>query len=183
MLTAGGTVSGANIQLSFDDTSASGTNTTANDPLGITTHPNAGDNPSNLFGTQYCASDWVLRLQPITYSVTTANSADPQLMRTQSGTANLVADQVIGFRVGAAIWNDLTLTTGQTYNYNASTYGVDGYDFTLVRSVRVSMIGRATPGEGGVFNYQNGFDGGPYRILPAVVVVNPRNLTMDGTEQ
>jgi type II secretory pathway pseudopilin PulG len=181
-LTAAGTVSGSNVQLSFNATNSDGTNSTSNDPLGITTHANSGDNPSSLFGIQYCNADWVLRLQPITYSVSTATASDPQLMRTQNGTSNLIADQIIGFRVGAALWNDTHETDAQAYNYNASTFGT-GYDFTLVRSVRVSMIGRTTPGATGIFNFQNGFDGGPYQILPAVVVVNPRNLTMDGTQQ
>ena len=70
-----------------------------------------------------------LRLQPITYSVDTFNVAggstsNPKLVRAQRGLSNVVAEQVIGFRVGACLWNGLTTdTTNPKYNYSASTFG------------------------------------------------------------
>ena len=158
-------------------------NTAANDPLGITTHANVyADNGYAQWGNQFCNGDFLLRLQPTVYSVDTTSlgsPSNPKLIRTQSGTSNVIAEQIIGFRVGAALWNGIsTDTTNPRYNYNASTYGTSGYDFTLVRSVRVSIIGRTNLGATGLYNYQNDFDGGPYQILGAAIVVNPRNLSM-----
>jgi hypothetical protein len=40
------------------------------------------------------------------------------------------------------------------------------------------LIARTPLGATGLYNYQNGFDGGPYEILGAAIVVNPRNLSM-----
>jgi hypothetical protein len=190
-LTAAGSVSGSTIKLNFSSTNVDGTNSTTNDPLGITTHATTLDNGAAVFGVSFGASDWVLRLQPITYQVDTTNAANPVLERVQSGTTNVLAQQIIGFRIGAALWNhtsdtDSTFTDGTPYNYQACSYGTNGcaggtgtgYDFTLVRSIRVSVIGRTTPGATGIYNYQNSFDGGPYQVLGAAVVVNPRNLSM-----
>ena len=100
----------------------------------------------------------------------------------QSGTTNVLAQQIIGFRIGAALWNDTHNTDSQPYSYQASLFGT-GYDFTIVRSVRVSIIGRTAPGATGIYNYQNSFDGGPYQVLGAAVVVNPRNLSMADSTQ
>jgi hypothetical protein len=176
-LTAAGSVVAANVQLQFSSTNSDGTNTAANDPLAITSHTTLADNGAAVFGVSYGASDWILRLQPITYQVDVTNPANPVLDRIQSGTTNVLAQQIIGFRIGAALWNDTHNTDAQPYNYQASTYG-SGYDFTIVRAVRVSIIGRTTPGGTGIYNYQNSFDGGPYQVLGAAVVVNPRNLSM-----
>jgi prepilin-type N-terminal cleavage/methylation domain-containing protein len=158
-------------------------NTATTDPLNITTHANVySDNGYAQWGNQFCNNDFLLRLQPTVYSVDTTSlgsPSNPKLIRTQGGTSNIIAEQIIGFRVGAALWNGITTdTTNPKYNYNASTYGISGYDFTLVRSVRVSIIGRTNLGTTGLYNYQNAFDGGPYQILGAAIVVNPRNLSM-----
>jgi hypothetical protein len=74
-------------------------------------------------------------------------------------------DQVIGFKVGAAWWNNpLEATEGNfSYDYNSVDYG---NNFTLVRAVRVSIIGRTAP------------IAGQYQIRGSSIVVNPRNLTM-----
>lgn len=178
-LTAAGSVSSGAVKLVYSSTNSDGTNSTTNDPLGITTHSATVDNGAAVFGITYGNSDWILRLQPITYSVDTSTASNPKLDRTQSGTTNVLAQQIIGFRVGASLWNDAHNTDTQTYNYQASTWGT-GYDFTIVRAVRVSMIGRTTPatGDTGVYNYQNNFDGGPYQVIGAAVIVNPRNLSM-----
>jgi hypothetical protein len=111
----------------------------------------------------------------------------------------VVTDQVIGFKVGADLWNGrpvgATGTDIANYNYNGSTYcsdaiaGVDctaappsqydPYDFTLVRAVRVSLIGRMTPGSDQTLHAQflNGFDNGPYLVQQASTVVDLRNLS------
>lgn len=185
-LTAAGTVSGGAVTLSIHATNSDGSNNSTNDPLAITTDAVANvthDNGFSVYGTSFCNSDWILRLAPTTYSVdvtTLGSPSNPKLIRTQNGTSNVVAEQIIGFRVGAALWNGLTTdTTNPRYNYNASTYGTgSGYDYSLIRSVRVSIIGRTPLGATGIYNYQNSFDGGPYQILGAAIVVNPRNLSM-----
>ncbi len=189
-LTAAGSASGTTVTLHYNATSSlaqvtAGTplNTVANDPLGITTHTAYADNGAAVFSPgNYGNSDWILRLQPITYKVDVTNPANPVLERVQSGTTNVLAQQIIGFRIGASLWNDTHDTDAQPYNYQASTFGT-GYDFTIVRSIRVSVIGRTTPGATGIYNYQNSFDGGPYQVLGAAVVVNPRNLSMADSTQ
>jgi hypothetical protein len=87
--------------------------------------------------------------------------------------------------VGAAVWGipDTGITTSTTlYNFyaqNATTASPIGYNnnYSLVRSVRVSLIGRTAPNIADPF--RNTFDGGPYQVLGADVVVNPRNMTMN----
>ena len=99
-LTAGGSVSSGNILISINATNADGTNTATNDPLAITTHSNTTDNGGfSELGVQFCNADWVLRLQPTTYSVDLTNPNDPKLARTQNGVEAIVAEQIIGFRV------------------------------------------------------------------------------------
>ncbi len=203
-LTANGSASGSVVTLSFDTTNVDGTNNTTNDFLGITTNTGAADNTHTQLGTSFCNADWILRLQPITYKVNTSNSADPQLVRVRNGTTDVVADQVIGFRVGAALFSDShdtdlatsTLavtcagtadassepTTYYTYNYNACSYGAGNgasYDFSIIRSIRVSIIARTTPGAvGNAITFRNTFDSGPYQIQGLSVIINPRNLSM-----
>jgi prepilin-type N-terminal cleavage/methylation domain-containing protein len=181
-LTSGGTVSGSNIQLSFTSTSSAGINPkdTPGPPTGtgllLTT-----DALSTYLGATYNAgTDWVIRLAPVSYYVNVTNPNDPQLMRlVAGGTAAEVMDQVVLFKVGASLVNDGT----GNYYYNASdstaSYQKGGYnnDFTLVRSIRVSMMARTTPN--GSLAYRNQFDGGPYQVLGASVVINPRNLSMN----
>ncbi len=160
-----------------------------NDPLGMTI---TGVAPTGDLTDTFGQYDWVVRLSPITYCVNTANPADPQLMRVRwGGTASPLMDQVIGFKVGAALWNNAASTSTFQYNYDTSTYPIAN-EFNLIRSVRVSIIGRTqpnptnvgfarstpgTPGETGA--YQNPFDHGYYQIRGNSIVVNPRNLTMN----
>jgi len=128
----------------------------------------------SLTNTFY-GGDWVLRLLPIQYSVDVTNPSDPKLVRTQGGVPNVVMDQVIGFKVGAVWWNNsLTLDDFQ-YDYNSADYG---NNFTLVRAIRVSIIGRTPPSTDPTYTYTNPFDGGRYQIRGSSIVVNPRNLTM-----
>jgi len=138
-------------------------------------------------GDQYCGSDWIIKLAPITYQVNASNPNDPQLVRVQGGTTTVVMDQVIGFKIGATLWNSITDTVSPQYNYNASIYDVNNnspppydaaYLFSFVRSLRVSLIARTVPSSDPSFTFTNDFDGGRYQVQGASVVVNPRNLSM-----
>lgn len=179
VLTANGAVVGTNVQLTFTPTASNGTN--AIDPLGITS------NWFSKLGTSYATNDWAVKLNGVTYSVdTTTNASDPTLISQSFGDGVSapvqVADQVIGFKIGAALWNSATLTTG-SYIYTASQYTnagtSDPYDYTLIRSIRVSLIGRTTPSTDKLVTFRNGFDGGPYEIQGTSIVVNPRNMSMN----
>jgi type II secretory pathway pseudopilin PulG len=203
-LTANGSSAGSVVTLAFKTTNSDGTNSVANDFLGITTNTGSADNLHTQLGTSFCNADWILRLQPITYKVDATVSTDPKLVRVQGGTTNVIAEQVIGFRVGASLWNDShdtdlatstiaaacagssDSTSGSTtyysYNYNACSYGAGNgasYDFSIIRSIRVSIIGRTPPNSSGnAITYRNTFDSGPYQIQGLSVVINPRNLSM-----
>ncbi|MGD0222369.1 MAG: PilW family protein [Terriglobia bacterium] len=182
-LTANGTASGSNIALSYTSTSTAGINPKdapcppAGTGLCLTT-----DALPAYLGVNYYQSspttDWIIRLAPITYYVDTTNANDPKLMRQVSGgAATQVMDQIVSFKVGAALVND---TTGNYYyKASAANNASGGYnsDFTLVRSVRVSLLARTPPNA--TLSYRNQFDGGPYQVLGASVVVNPRNMSMN----
>jgi len=187
-LSSGGTASGSNIVLKFTSTSSTGVN-----PLDVPGPPGGAglelttNAPSTYLGINYNAGDWIIRLAPITYYVNYANYPngangpnDPQLMRQVKGSAAVpVIDQVVIFKVGASLVNDGT----GLYYYNASDPNTNhmngGYnnDFTLIRTIRVTMMARTVPN--GSLAYRNQFDGGPYQILGASVVINPRNLSMN----
>jgi hypothetical protein len=181
VLTKDGSVSGSKVQLQHNPTGADGTN--ASDPAFITVNPN------NKLGTTFCSTDWILKISPITYKVDTSTPSDPKLIREQpSGSANdvVVAEQLVGFKLGAIIWNSCTPACtsddGSTYNYDSSTYsnssGSQAYNFSLIRSVQMEVIARTNPNPDPTYVYRNGFDGGPYQIQSVSIVVNPRNLTM-----
>ena len=97
------------------------------------------------------------------------------LVRTQAGQTDVVTDQVVGFRIGVSLWNQLTATSSEAYNFDASTYG---FDYTLIRSVRLMLIGRTRPNFEASYRFRNDFDQGPYQIQPVSLVVNPRNLSL-----
>jgi hypothetical protein len=135
--------------------------------------------PAAELTDQFSQNDWVVRLLPITYTVNAnhvdgSNQSDPQLVRTQAGIPNVLMDQVIAFKVGAALWNNVTSTF--QYNYDAKTYSTP-YQYNLIRSVRASIIGRTEPNP--TNPYRNPFDQGPYQIRGNSVIVDPRNLTMN----
>jgi prepilin-type N-terminal cleavage/methylation domain-containing protein len=155
---------GLNVTLTTSATDALGQNPA--DPYGLT---NSTDTSIGELGTSFCpATDWAVELAaPITYTV---NAATNQLSRTQGATTDFVADNVIGFKVGAA-----TFTTGGSsagYNYVNTTYKADE-----IRSLRVSLIGRTNPSPDDP--YRNTFDGGAYKIEALSVIINPRNLSMN----
>lgn len=166
ILTSDGLITGGKVKLAHNPTALDGTNNITADPLALS---NTAD--SNKLGTQFCNTDWVLKISPITYSVDASDPTDPKLIRTQGGQPSVIADQIIGFKVGASVWNG---TTDNTYSFDAGSYN---HDWSLIRSVRVSMIGRTQNDMGNTF--RNSFDGGPYKIQSISVVINPRNLSMN----
>jgi prepilin-type N-terminal cleavage/methylation domain-containing protein len=181
ILTKDGSVSGSKVQLQHNPTGADGTN--SSDPAFIAVNPN------NKLGTTFCSADWILKISPITYKVDTSTPSNPKLVREQpSGSTNdvVVAEQMVGFKVGAITWNSCTPACtsddGSTYNYDSSSYVSGGvaqaYNFSLIRSVQLEVIARTNPNPDPSYVYRNGFDGGPYQIQSVSVVVNPRNLTM-----
>jgi len=180
-VTVGGT---AYVKLSHSSlTAANGTNVIADDPTGMSvTSPDQAS-------SQFCATDYLVRLIPVQYCVdTTTDPTNPTLRRINlvnqattpaCATGTGLANQNIGFKVGATV----TASTGgndlNVYNFNSSTYGAaggSGYDYTQIHSVMVSMIGRTTPNPDPSYLFRNTFDGGPYQIQGASVVVNPRNM-------
>jgi hypothetical protein len=136
-------------------------------------------------------------VSPISYYVDTSNPNDPQLIREQGGNKAAVMDQVIGFKVGAAIWNSINnngIWGTSYYFYDASKYNLSNpvnpatgyannpdspYLFSLIRAVRVSLIARTQPSTDPSFTFRNAFDNGPYIVQGASVVVSPRNLSMN----
>ncbi|HMD97407.1 MAG TPA: prepilin-type N-terminal cleavage/methylation domain-containing protein [Terriglobia bacterium] len=189
VLTQAAQVSGSYVQFTHNATDGFGINTAANDPLGISTGTDANGANKKLTSS-FCNADWIIKLAPITYAVNAGNPADPLLTRSQNGQTATVMEQVIGFKVGATIWNNGTnpndsITT--KYIYDASTYNVSNlspppydsaYNFTLVRSIRISLIGRTTPSTEPNYTFRNTFDQGPYQIQGVGIVVNPRNMSM-----
>jgi hypothetical protein len=193
VLTAKPVVAGSAVKFAFNATNSDGSNSLANDPLDITacggtTCPTTGSSPLAAYlGDKYCGGDWIIKLAPITYQVNYSNQNDPQLVRVQGGTTTTVMDQVIGFKIGATVWNSITDTVSPQYNYDASTYNVNNsspppydspYLFAVVRSLRISLIARTQPSSDPSFTFRNAFDGGRYQVQGASVVVNPRNLSM-----
>ncbi len=183
VLTAVPVVATGAVRFSFNATRADGTNTLANDPLDITACDDHTCPTPNNFGSQFCGGDWVIKLAPITYRVNATNPSNPKLTRTQNGTTAMIMEQLIGFKIGATIWNNSTSTAGQ-YNYDASSYtnttaGDQAWNFTLVRSVRVSLIARSTPNPSPSYSFRNTFDHGPYQVASTSIVVNPRNMSMN----
>jgi prepilin-type N-terminal cleavage/methylation domain-containing protein len=196
------------VRFTFNSTNSDGSNSTgtnfnygsttvANDPLDITACGGASCPTGTNFTYTFCGSDWIFKLAPITYYVNSSNASDPQLIRIKGGTPSVIMDQVIGFKVGATIWNSVNsdITWGSSYYfYDASTYNINGstnpvtgvaytpdspFLFSLVRSVRVSLIGRTQPSSDPSFTFTNAFDGGRYLVQGTSVIVSPRNLSMN----
>ena len=172
-LTANGAVSGVTVLLKHTATNANGTNNVGtNDDYQISTN-------ADLAGltNSFDKIDWVLKLAPVTYSVDTTDPNNPKLMRTQAltstqpKTADFIAEQIIGFKVGVSLYNSATVTD-DPYIYSVSSLT----DFTKVRAIRISLIGRTPPNPANPF--RNGLDFGPYKVEAASVVVNPRSMSM-----
>jgi len=207
VLTANGAVSGSAVKLVFNATNSDGSNSVANDPLDITAcDGNTPCTAAGKLGTQFCGNDWIIKLAPISYFVcagpgssssctdTSSSSPDianPKLVRLQNGSLSVVMEQVVGFKVGATIFNATKDNSTDSYQYNSACYSTNPdptnpctnvdvpYNFTVVRSVRASIIARTTPNLNATYTYRNSFDNGPYQVQGMAVVVNPRNMSMN----
>jgi hypothetical protein len=174
------------VQLTFGMTAASGSNTACTSP-GLPAGCNDNFAISTLADTtgltnQFATTDWVIKLAPITYTVnTTIDPNSPKLVRTQVATStqatstDIIAEQVIGFKIGVSTYDLAGTDTDDAYTYASYTSNVT--DFAKVRAVRISLICRTPPSSAGTFT--NTFDYGPYKIEAASVVINPRSLSMN----
>jgi prepilin-type N-terminal cleavage/methylation domain-containing protein len=151
-----------------------------NDPYGMTVNVNS------MLNEQYCPTDYVLRITPIQYSVDRTDPTNPVLVRTVAGTAQtlsqkILATQIIGFKLGVSLFNNATDTDTTTYSFDASSYNNGSavpYNYTLVRSLMVSLIGRTKPTTDPSYRFRNSFDSGAYEIQGVSLVINPRNMSM-----
>jgi prepilin-type N-terminal cleavage/methylation domain-containing protein len=175
-ITGNPAVSGSMIHFLCGSTGAGGVNTsTTNDPYGLTT----GSVDTTKLTDKFDPSGWVLKLAPITYQVDANDPTNPKLTRTDSSdcpTTNpcVIAEQIIGFKVGASVWNKVQ-ADDTTYNYDRTK---TPYAWTDVRAVRLTLIGRTDPNSS-KNTFHNTFDDGNYRVEALSVVVNPRNLSMN----
>ena len=187
VLTGNGTVSGTLVRINHTATAANGSNTIANDPPQITTNfPPLGTSSTpasaTTLGISFCPTTaWAYKLSVVSYTVDTSTATNPKLVRTQNGTSNVLMEQIVGFRVGAAIWNG---TEGATYSYSPTSYityspAATMTDWTAIRALRATLIARTVPNSGASFGYTNGFDNGPYRVEAVSSVINPRNFSMN----
>jgi prepilin-type N-terminal cleavage/methylation domain-containing protein len=152
-----------------------------NDSYGMTTNVNS------MLGEQYCPTDYVLRILPIQYKVDSTDPTNPTLTRTVAGTVQTLsqktlATQIIGFKIGVSLFNNTTDTDTTTYSFDASSYNNGNsvpYNYTLVRSVMVSIIGRTKPTTSPTYVFRNSFDNGAYEIQGVSTVINPRNMSMN----
>jgi prepilin-type N-terminal cleavage/methylation domain-containing protein len=146
----------------------------AKDPLGIY-DPTAAANPpecSRFFNSFNPGLDYAIRLTSTKYYVDTTVAANPKLVRLVTGAAgpDVVAEQIIGFQVGA--WSSNT----SAYNMDPSAYG---RDWASIRSLLVRIVARAAPSNDnqGTGNFKNSYDQGPYQVQGMSVVINPRNMS------
>jgi prepilin-type N-terminal cleavage/methylation domain-containing protein len=168
------------------DTTTPGLNTTTNDPYNMSTTDNG------MLADSYCNTDWVLRITPVTYKVdTTTDPNNPTLLRqvatlAQTTAQQTLATQVIGFKIGAVLFEGGT-TDSPTYCFDSSQYDSNclapgsppnyKYNYTVIRSVMVSLIGRTNPNPAPTYVFRNTFDSGPYETQGVSVVINPRNMS------
>jgi prepilin-type N-terminal cleavage/methylation domain-containing protein len=167
------------VVLTHGTTYADGHNDASDDVTGMSVHS------IDQTGSLFCDTDWVIRLVPVKYYVDLTNTSDPKLIRQTlsfGGNTSVLAEQVIGFKVGAALINATGTTDTATYNFDSSTFqlpsGTTGWDYTMIRSVMISLVGRTPPIEDPTYVFRNSFDGGPYQIQGISIVVNPRNMSM-----
>ena len=180
------TAAGTKINLSFNPTNGAptvpppandGTNSSSNDIFGLTWANSLPSDPDRLTSS-FCPTngDYVVPLTWVQYYVDPATN---RLMRQSSASPlspEVIADQIIGFKIGAATYQGAGLSSAG-YSFNAATdYNSQ---FSLIRSVRVSIIGRTPPNQFSGTNFVNTFDGQNYKIEALSLVVNPRNLSMN----
>jgi len=174
------------------------------DPQSVLVNANAtaGYNFYDAVSSSFSAGAYIVDIGTstgaITYSVqiSPTDADDTQLIRCDSSGCAVLADQVIGFKVGAALWNNEAVGEAEiaNYFYNANAYcsewsgancntttppANDPDDFSLIRAIRVSLIGRTAPLQDPTLSaFANGFDGGPYLVQQASTVVDLRNLSI-----
>jgi prepilin-type N-terminal cleavage/methylation domain-containing protein len=171
-----GTVSGSSIQVSYTPTLAGGVPATIPDLMGIITLGDTDQLTNSFDPTQ----DYAIKLFGISYGVDTSVPSNPKLVRVPFGTAltgsqNIVAEQIIGFKV--AVWNTLT----NSYLYDSTQLkGATGNccDWTSIKAVRIDLTARTPVNSDPSVNFRNSLDGGPYQVQKTSVVINPRNLSM-----
>jgi prepilin-type N-terminal cleavage/methylation domain-containing protein len=176
LTSAVGVVVGSAIQVSHTATLAGGVPATLPDPMGIIT---TGDS-DQLTNTFDPLQDYAIRLSAISYGVDASTPSNPKLVRVPFGTAlsgaqNVIAEQIIGFKVGA--WN----TYSNTYVYDSTLpKGSTGYggDWTSIKAVRIDLTARTPINSDPSVAFRNKLDGGPYQVQKISVVINPRNLSM-----
>lgn len=170
VLTKAGAVTGNKVQLQHNPIGIDGS-----DPSDYYNIANPANN--NKLGTTFCSTDWVLKINAVTYKVDATNPADSVLVRVPNNNVaqqSILADQVIGFRVGAYAMNPTNAACPLGWWYDTSCF-----DFNTVQAVRISLIGRTNPFTGASAGFRNTFDGGPYKVEGVSVVVDPRNLSMN----
>jgi prepilin-type N-terminal cleavage/methylation domain-containing protein len=144
------------------------------------------EDPLNLYDVGECerftgvfnpALDYVVKLiAGATYQVDTSTAGNPKLVRiTSNGTSDTIAEQIIGFTVGA--WSSQKVVGGVVtpgYTTNPADFSSD---WSSVRSLQIQIVARATPGTDTSSNsFQNAYDQGNYQVQGMAVVINPRNL-------
>jgi hypothetical protein len=78
------------------------------------------------------------------------------------------ADQLYSFNS-----NGTTVANGCTSNCGYKN------DWTEIRALRISLLGRTSPSTDVNNHYKNTYDQGPYKIEGISVTINPRNLSMN----
>ncbi|PSH02807.1 MAG: hypothetical protein CXZ00_15530 [Acidobacteria bacterium] len=149
-----------------------------NERYALATYP-PGGYPAMTTTSTFDTTAVVLKLSPIVYWVKTTDPHNPQLVRTEKQQDAVIADSIVGFKVGAMTWGGSQSSAAgdesPTYLYDPNSYKPP-YDFSLIRSVRISLIGRTAINP--TSNFVNSFDGGHYRVEAVSAVVSPRNLSM-----
>jgi prepilin-type N-terminal cleavage/methylation domain-containing protein len=192
-LTANGAVSGAQIQLTHTATLATGVNPAGPgfDPLLISSAGDDGGTVYNILKSSFGPDTWVIKLTSVTFYVNAADPTNPKLMRCPNcpsplAGGDVIAEQVIGFKVGVSLKkDDITDTSCADYYYDPTTYAAnctggtpEPKNWSRIRSVRVTVIGRTDPKLSPDLTYRNGYDQGPYYIQALSTVINPRALSM-----
>jgi prepilin-type N-terminal cleavage/methylation domain-containing protein len=159
----------------------------ANDWYNLTTN---SDTTYTMLTNSFSNSDYVLRILPINYGVDLTDPTNPVLTRTVAGTTptlaqKTLATQIIGFKLGASLYNNANDQDTTQYSFDASQYNpgttsttAAPYNYTLVRSLMISLIGRTKPATDPTYKFRNTFDSGAYEIQGVSAVINPRNMSM-----
>ncbi len=176
VLNADSTVSGSAVKLTFTGTSASTPGVNATDPLWI-----SDNSDSTVLTGAFSpppANDYALKVNAVRYVVDyTTDPTNPTLTRQAgSGPVDVLATQIVGFKIGASTRSSATTGNIDTnYSFDNTTYNSD---WSQIRAIRVSLIGRTTPNTDAMNKFRNSLDSGPYRLEGASVTINPRNMTM-----